>query len=480
VVSDRFGTYAFFMSSGLDFRMDDMDKKRNASDGYGGPVLNSPFYPGSATLRRAIRENSVSFPSQVSPLLKSSANDMQWRAVVLYFVRGWSSGEICVRFHVPRHRIRQILKDWSVKALALGCMEVIDPKAFQACCLASAARNANAGTGLILAESRRRAALFSAPQLSRRRKEFRMPSPKGKFYLVARVFAATVFAVATAWAADVPAFRADSALVLVPVTVVDRRGAVIDGLARDAFTLTENGVRQTIGSFSEEDAPVSLGVVFDLSGSMRNVLGPAKESLRALLSDADPADEAFLSTVSTHPRIYSRFTEDFDDILGRIALENASGSTALFDTVWESLRELHSGVHARKALLVISDGMDNHSRHSRAALLERAEESDVQVYTIAVTGSAAPSTKAIALTEERRGLLFLDELARRTGGIGFVVNGRTDIARAAASIGRALRNQYVIGYAPQGDVRSGQWRRIGVKVAVPEMRAYARAGYHRD
>jgi Ca-activated chloride channel family protein len=307
-----------------------------------------------------------------------------------------------------------------------------------------------------------------------------MPSPKGKCYLAARVFAVTVFAIATAWPADNPAFRADSTLVLVPVTVVDRRGAIIDGLSRDAFTLTENGVRQTIGSFSEEDAPVSLGIVFDLSGSMRNVLGPAKESLRALLSDADPADDAFLSTVSTHPRIYPRFTEDFGEILDRIAFEAAGGSTALFDTVWESLRELHSGVHARKALLVISDGMDNHSRHSRAELLERAEESDVQVYTIAVAGSAAPSTKAIALTEERQGLLFLDELARKTGGIGFVVTGRTDIARAAASIGRALRNQYVIGYAPQGDVRTGQWRRIGVKVAVPEMTAYARAGYHRD
>ena len=131
-------------------------------------------------------------------------------------------------------------------------------------------------------------------------------------------------------------------------------------------------------------------------------------------------------------------------------------------------------------MLVISDGMDNHSRHSRAELLERAEESDAQIYTIAVAGSAAPSTKPIAQFEERRGLLFLDELARRTGGLGFMVNGRTDIAKAAASIGLALRNQYVIGYVPHGDVRSGQWRKIGVKVAVPEMKAYARAGYHGD
>ncbi len=299
-------------------------------------------------------------------------------------------------------------------------------------------------------------------------------------YLAARVLAMIVAAAGTARSADSPAFRADSTLVLVPVTVVDRRGAIVNGLASDVFTLTENGVRQTIGSFSEEDAPVSIGIVFDLSGSMRTVLGPAKESLRALLSDANPSDEAFLNTVSTRPQVSSRFTRDLGEVLGRIVLEDAGGSTALFDTVWDSLKELHSGVHARKALLVISDGMDNHSRHSRAELLERAEESDAQIYTIAVAGSAAPSTKPIAQFEERRGLLFLDELARRTGGLGFMVNGRTDIAKAAASIGLALRNQYVIGYVPHGDVRSGQWRKIGVKVAVPEMKAYARAGYHGD
>lgn len=277
-----------------------------------------------------------------------------------------------------------------------------------------------------------------------------------------------------------PDFRANSTLVLVPVTVMDRRGAIVNGLASDAFTLTENGVRQTIGSFSEEDAPVSLGIVFDLSGSMKTVLGPAKESLRALMNDANPADEAFLNTVSTRPQVSSRFTRDFGEVLGRIVFEDAGGSTALIDTIWESLTELRSGVHSRKALLLISDGMDNNSRHSRRDLLDRAEESDVQIYTIAVAGSAAPSTKPIAQFEERRGLLFLDELAGKTGGIGFLVNGRADIARAAANIGLALRNQYVIGYAPRGNLPSGQWRKIGVKVAGPEMKAYARTGYHGD
>ena len=137
--------------------------------------------------------------------------------------------------------------------------------------------------------------------------------------------------------AEVPAFRADSNLVLVPVTVVDRRGSIVNGLASDAFTLTEDGVRQPIRSFSEEDAPVSMGIVLDLSGSMRGVLGAAKESLRALMKDANPADEAFLKAVSTNPRVYSGFTNRFDELLQKVAFEAAGGNTALIDTIWVRL-----------------------------------------------------------------------------------------------------------------------------------------------
>jgi Ca-activated chloride channel family protein len=297
------------------------------------------------------------------------------------------------------------------------------------------------------------------------------------FAVIAVALAATCSAGAqTRPARDAAAFRSDATLVLVPVTVVDHRGAIVNGLASDAFTLTEDGVRQQVHSFSEEDAPVSMGIVLDLSGSMRAVLGAAKEALRALMKDANPADEAFLNTVSTSPRAYSGFTHDFDDVLTRVAFEKAAGDTALIDAIYGSLQELRSGVHARKALLVISDGMDNHSRYSRQELLDRAVEADAQVYTIAVDNTPAFS-KGLKLLEERRGLLFLDELAAKTGGMSFIVRGQADIAGAAAGIGRALRNQYTIGYVPRGDGREGQWRRIRVKVEGSGMRAYARTGY---
>ena len=310
---------------------------------------------------------------------------------------------------------------------------------------------------------------------------------RGQRMPAGRILAVTVVAMAATWPAGaqnrptpgVAAFRADSTLVLVPVTVVDRRGAIVNGLASDAFTLTEDSVRQPIRSFSEEDVPVSMGIVLDLSGSVKGILGEAKESLGALMKDMNSADEAFLNTVSTRPRAYSGFTHDFDEVLSRIAFENAGGDTALIDALYDSLKELRSGIHTRKALLVISDGMDNHSRYSRQELLARAVECDAQIYTIAVSKPPL-AAKPIQLTEEKRGLLFLDELAAKTGGLRFVVRGRTGIAEAAASIGRALRNQYTIGYAPRGDGRGGQWRRIKVKVEGSGMTAYARTGYRLD
>jgi Ca-activated chloride channel family protein len=307
-----------------------------------------------------------------------------------------------------------------------------------------------------------------------------------KGFAFGRIFAAAAVAMAAAWPAGaepgvtaVSAFRADSKLVLVPVTVVDRSGAIINGLTGSAFTVTENGVPQPIRSFSEEDAPVSMGIVLDLSGSMRGVLGAAKESLRELMKDANPDDEAFLNGVSTHPRVYSSFTDGFDEIVRQVEAEGAEGSTALIDTIYQSLRELRAGVHPRRALVVISDGMDNHSRYTRRELLRLAVETDAQIYTIAV-GGGAPRTQARAFAEEMEGLSLLHDLAERTGGISSVVRDPTEIAKAAAGISHALRNQYVIGYVPRDNGGSGQWRKIQVKVAGSGMRAYARMGYRHN
>ena len=217
--------------------------------------------------------------------------------------------------------------------------------------------------------------------------------------------------------ADEAAFRADATLVLVPVTVVDRRGAIVNGLASDAFTLTEDGVQQPIRSFSEEDAPVSMGIVLDLSGSMKGVLGAAKESLRALMKDANPGDEAFLNGVSTRPRAYSGFTEDFDEIMRRVESEGAGGYTALIDTIYGSLQRValrrpspeSAGGHFRR------NGQSQPLHQRRAAATARWNPT----HRSTPSPSAArrrPHPKPIALTEEKRGLLFSMNSPQRPAG----------------------------------------------------------------
>jgi len=270
--------------------------------------------------------------------------------------------------------------------------------------------------------------------------------------------------------------RSDSNLVLVPVTVVDRRGAFVSGLSSADFSVLEDGVPQQIRSVSEQDVPVSLGIVLDVSTSMRSGLGAAKDALRVLLGGANPADDAFLTTVSTRPSPVPESTHNFGALLARAALENAHGDTALIDAIDASLRHLRLGANVRKALIVISDGMDNHSRRSQAELLKRALESGAQIYCVAID-SAPLTAKPATLTEEKAGLLRLEDLATRTGGLSIRTRGAADAMNAAAQIGRALRNQYVLGYAPSLAGRDGKWHRIKVRVGDASMRAYARTGY---
>jgi Ca-activated chloride channel family protein len=173
------------------------------------------------------------------------------------------------------------------------------------------------------------------------------------------------------------------------------------------------------------------------------------------------------------------FTNDIGELLSEVAFEKARGDTALVDTVWQSLDNIRSAAHARRALIVISDGMDNHSRHSQGELLERAMEADLQIYTISIFNP--PSNKKPAqLIEEQHGLLLMQELAERTGGLQFMVRSDEDMQQAATRIGAALRNRYSIGYIPANGDRSGQWRRIQVKVARAGLKAHARTGYRLD
>ena len=297
--------------------------------------------------------------------------------------------------------------------------------------------------------------------------------------VVAMVLPAGAMAQHFAAVSENAAYRTDASLVLVPVTVTDRNGAIINGLPREAFSVRENGREREIRAFSVEEEPVSIGVVFDLSGSMKESLGGARQALRSLMASANPDDEAFLETVSTHPQSALGFTNDIGELLSEVAFEKARGDTALVDSVWQALEHMRSAAHERKALIVISDGMDNHSRHSQGELLERVMEADLQIYTISIFNPPG-NRKPAQLIEEQHGLLLMQELADRTGGLQFMVRSDDDMQQAAGRVSAALRDRYSIGYIPADGDRSGQWRKIQVKVARAGLRVHARTGYRLD
>jgi Ca-activated chloride channel homolog len=270
--------------------------------------------------------------------------------------------------------------------------------------------------------------------------------------------------------------RVDAGLVLIPVTVTDRRGAVIGDLRKDSFTILDEGQPQQITAFYREEAPVSVGIVLDMSGSIRDRINLEKAAVKALLDASNPDDDFFLATVSSNPGTLSTPTHDVREIEDLLRAEAPGGATALCDTIHSALVRMHSRQKQRAALLVISDGMDNHSRHSKSEVMSAAMESDAQVYTLAV-GGAPYGAKGLGLEEIRRGLAFMEDLAEKSGGLSVRLSDYDNPQTAAGTISRAFHNQYVVGYRSLDGGMSGKWHRVQVKVKLDKANVYARSGY---
>jgi Ca-activated chloride channel family protein len=284
-------------------------------------------------------------------------------------------------------------------------------------------------------------------------------------------------------------FRTSAQMVLVPVAVTDHNGKSIEGLRAADFTVLEDQAPQQIVSFTTEDAPCSVGLVLDISGSMRNTLAAAKGVARSFFQTANPEDEFLLLTVSTQPEAISGFTTDIDGLEQAIGRTSSGGMTALIDTVYLGLNRMRKAKQPRRALLILSDGVDNYSRYSKSELMRVALEADVQIYTIIVgNGSAVASTGTIPFRpalirkgidqEEHQGPRLLEELADRTGGLHFQARSDTEAQESAIKAGQALRNEYMIGYQPSNSGPTGKWHRIRVKSNVPKVNVYARNGYY--
>ena len=273
--------------------------------------------------------------------------------------------------------------------------------------------------------------------------------------------------------------RVDTNVVLIPVHVTDPLNSTVTGLEKENFRLFEDKVEQPISYFSCEDAPLSIGLVFDNSGSMENKMSKARQAVGQFLKTANPDDEFFLVRFSDRPELVNDFTTDLDQIQNRLMFTQARGRTSLLDAVYMAMHKMKKARNPRKALIVISDGGDNSSRYTETEIKNMVRETDVQIFAIGIFEPFATRGRS---AEELAGPGLLSELAQQTGGRHLPVENLNDLPDAAAKIGVALRNQYVLGYSPAKQERDGKYHKVQVKLAppkgLPTLKAYWRIGYY--
>jgi Ca-activated chloride channel family protein len=271
----------------------------------------------------------------------------------------------------------------------------------------------------------------------------------------------------------------DTTLVQIPVGVTDSQNRFVLGLQKNDFHLSEDGVAQNIAIFSGEDAPLSVGLVFDESGSMGYKLRNSREAVAQFLKTMTADDEAFLVEFSDTAKLTVRFTPRGEKIEDALANVQPGGLTAMLDAVDISLREMKNAKNSRKAIVIVSDGGDNHSQYTAAQIESLVREADVQIYAM---GVFEPSFALGLAPEEVSGPRLLSEIATQTGGRAFSAALTSDLPAVAARIAVELRNQYVLGYYPKNQNKDGNFRHVEVKVAQPNgvsaLKAHWRLGYY--
>jgi len=272
-------------------------------------------------------------------------------------------------------------------------------------------------------------------------------------------------------------FSVDSTLVLVNVAVTDARGRFVTGLEQQDFQVFEDKTAQTVAYFSAEEAPVSVALVLDFSGSMASAFRKLQQAVAEFLKSANPLDEFCLIEFRDRPEMSMGFTSAPGEIQNRVALTKPEGNTALLDAVYLGLRHMRKARNARKILLIVSDGGDNHSRFRAREVENLARESDVEIYAI---GMGSSSVRTVGDLWD--GPALLNELADEAGGRCYDIDDPRGLPAVADKIGRELRHQYVLGYVPQNRQRDGRYRRIQVKIArapgQPRLTAYWKRGYY--
>jgi len=265
-------------------------------------------------------------------------------------------------------------------------------------------------------------------------------------------------------------------LVLVPVSVTDGRQRLVTGLDQSNFQVLEGKKVQEIRHFSNEDAPVSLGVIVDTSGSMKDKMERVREAVTQFCEIANVQDEFFMITFSDEPHVATDFTNTAEDIERELLYIHSKGRTALLDAIYMGIEKMRQARYSKKALLVISDGGDNHSRYGEREVKSAVKESDVMIYAIGTFD------RYVSTQEEMVGPGLLANVTQVTGGRAFTLEDPNEMPAVAHRIGTELRTQYVLGYRPQKAPHDGKWHKISVKLKLPAklsfLRVHAKTGYY--
>lgn len=267
-------------------------------------------------------------------------------------------------------------------------------------------------------------------------------------------------------------------LITLTLTVTDLYGRYVSGLTKQAFTIQDDGKEQEITFFSDSDAPASVGILFDVSGSMSgDKIAKARNALAKFINTSHPSDEYFLIAFNRRAQLLLDRTRDGDAVLQKLMLVQPKNNTALYDAVYLGLERVSRGTHQKKALLIISDGQDNASRYNYGEVKRLMKESDIVTYAVGILGGNDSSSQLGML-----GQSFLDELTSVTGGRSFYPNSDPELDEIFERIAIELRHQYSIGYTPPNFKPDGKWHKVKVKVKPPRgisrLTVRSREGYY--
>jgi len=271
--------------------------------------------------------------------------------------------------------------------------------------------------------------------------------------------------------------RTSADLVMVPVTITDDFNRPVTGLDQANFQVFENKKLQPIKNFSSEDSPISVGIIMDVSGSMGGKLERARDAVRQFCDEANPQDEFFMITFSDAPRLATDFTNRPEELDNALVTSQARGRTSLLDAIYMGIRKMKDARYSRRALLILSDGGDNHSRYTERDVTNAVKEADVVIYAVGTYD------RYVSTQEELLGPELLQSVSSVTGGQAYTLTNEAEMPVVTRSIGTRLRHQYVLAYRPETPMRDGKWHKISVKLRLPSrwpsiLRVNARTGYY--